>query len=56
MLNEVKHLGCEREGGIAAEGRCGGHPGAPGFAVAQDDDHHVTSDGAPTSICTSPLK
>jgi len=32
MLNEVKHLGREREVGIVPEGTCDGHPGAPGFA------------------------
>jgi len=46
MLNEVKHLGREREVSIAPEGTYDGHPGAPGFASAQDDNHHMTSDGA----------
>jgi hypothetical protein len=32
MLNEVKHPGREGEVGIATEGTCDGHPGAPGFA------------------------
>jgi len=32
MLDEVKHLGREREAGIASEETYGGHPGAPGFA------------------------
>ena len=46
MLNEVKHLGKEGEVSIATEGMCDGHPGAPGFAAAQDANHHMTNDGA----------
>jgi len=32
MLNEVKHLGQEREVSIASKGTHDGHPGASGFA------------------------
>ena len=32
MLNEVKHLGREREVSIVPEGTYDGRPGAPGFA------------------------
>jgi len=32
MLNEVKHLGREREVSIAPQGTYDGCPGAPGFA------------------------
>jgi len=49
MLNEVKHPGRAREVSIASEETYGGHPGAPGFASAQDDNHHMTSDIALTS-------
>jgi len=46
MLNEVKHLAREEEAGIAPEGMYDGHPGAPGFASAQDDEDHMPGDGA----------
>ena len=44
MLNEVEHPGRAREVDIASKRTCGGDPGAPGFASAQDGNHHVTSD------------
>jgi len=42
MLNEVKHLGREREVSIATEGTCDGQI----LRSAQDDNHHMTSHGA----------
>jgi len=42
MLNEVKHLGREREVRIAPEGTYAGRT----LPFAQDDNHHMTSDGA----------
>jgi len=53
MLNEVKHLGQERGIGIAPEGTYDGHPGAPGLASAQHDNHRMTSEEALMFCSTS---
>jgi hypothetical protein len=42
MLNEVKHLGKEGEVSIATGGMCDGQI----LRSAQDDNHHMTNDGA----------